>query len=123
MDINVVIKIVGLIIFVAAIAYLAKPSAARWMMEFFKKGRRLYFVGLLRIGLAVVFLLGARQSNVVWLITAFGIMFLISGILIFVLPVEKLRSIFDWYLKQSLLTIRILGAITAAIGVGIIYGA
>jgi len=35
-------------------------------MEFFKQGTRLYFAALLRLVLAVIFLLAARQCSQFW---------------------------------------------------------
>jgi uncharacterized protein YjeT (DUF2065 family) len=92
-------------------------------MEFFKQGKRLYFAGLIRFALAIIFLLGARECDITWVIAAFGILFIISGLLIFTLGLEKLRAILDWYQKQPLLLLRVLALIALAVGAVIIYAA
>ncbi|GAI19889.1 unnamed protein product, partial [marine sediment metagenome] len=56
-------------------------------------------------------------------IFAFGILFIISGLLIFILGLEKLKSIIDWYQKQSVLLLRVVAVIALAIGGVIIYSA
>ena len=120
---DIVIKIVGIAIVFIAIVYLLKPDVLKRLMEFFKQGKRLYFAGLIRFALAIVFLLGARECDITWVIVVFGILFLISGLLIFTLGLEKLRAILDWYQKQSLLLLRALALIALAIGAAIIYAA
>ena len=120
---DIIVKIVGVVIIIAAIVYLLKPGVMKWLMEFFKQGKRIYFAGLIRLVLAVVFLLGARECDITWVIAAFGILFLISGLLIFILGLEKLKSIIDWYQKQSVLLLRVVAVIALAIGGVIIYSA
>ena len=121
--ITTIIKIVGIVIIIAAIVYLLKPDVMKWLMEFFKKGKRIYFAGLIRLVLAVVFLLGARECDITWVIAAFGILFLISGLLVFMLGLERLKSIIGWYQKQSVLFLRVIALIALAIGGVIIYSA
>ena len=75
---DIVIKIVGIAIVFIAIVYLLKPDVLKRLMEFFKQGKRLYFAGLIRFALAIVFLLGARECDITWVIVVFGILFLIS---------------------------------------------
>lgn len=121
--ITTVIKIVGIVILIAAIVYLLKPGVMKWLLEFFKKGHRIYFLGLIRLVLAVVFLLGARECDITWVIAAFGVLFLMSGLLIFMLGLEKLKAILDWYQKKSALFLRVIALIALAIGAAIIYSA
>lgn len=120
---GIVIQSLGIAFVVIAICFLLKPHILKRIFEFFRRGRRLYLAGLTRFALAIVFLLGARECERFWIIFAFGILFIISGLLIFVIPLEKLKAIIDWYQKQSLLLLRVLAVITLAIGAVIIYAA
>jgi len=123
MNIGIVIKIIGIIFILAAIVYIVKPNLMKQIMEFFKKGKRLYFAGLIRFALAIIFFLGARQCGIPWVIVAFGILFIISGLLIFMIRLERLKSIITWYQNQSLLLLRIIALIVLALGAVIIYSA
>jgi hypothetical protein len=114
------VRIVGIIIALTGVVYFLKPGVIKWLMEFFKQGRRLYFVGLTRFALAVIFLLAANQCKTPWVIIVFGILFMISGLLIFAIPLEKLKSYLGWWQKQSLILLRVLSLIALAIGVAII---
>jgi len=120
---NIVIKVIGIIFIVISIAYLLKPDIMKWLMEFFKQGRRMYIAALIRFALAVVFLLAARECSVTWLIAAFGILFFISGLLVFILGTERVRAYINWWQKQSLLLLRLMALIALAFGVLIIYAA
>jgi len=120
---DTVIKILGIIFVFIAIVYLLKPEAMNRMMDFFKQGKRIYFAGLIRFVLAVVFLLGARECDIPWVIATLGIVFLISGLLIFMLRLEKLKSILEWYQEQSLLLLRVIASIALLVGAIVIYSA
>jgi uncharacterized protein YjeT (DUF2065 family) len=120
---DVVVKIIGIAIVALAIVYLLKPDVMKYMMEFFTKGNRIYLAGLIRLVLAVVLLLAARECEYTSVVIFFGILFLASGLLIFVLGPEKLKLIVDWFQKQSLFVLRFFALVAFAIGAIIIYSA
>jgi uncharacterized protein YjeT (DUF2065 family) len=120
---EVVVKIIGIIIVALAIVYLLKPDTMKQVMEFFTKGKRVYLAGLIRLVLAVVFLLTARKCDITWVIMLFGILFLVSGLLIFVLGPEKLKLVVEWCQRQSLFVLRLFALVAFIIGTIIIYSA
>ena len=123
MGMDIVVKIVGIVVVFIGIVYLLKPGVLKSFIGFFKKGKRIYFVGLIRFVLAVIFLLAANQCKMPWVIIVFGILFMISGLLIFILRAERLKSILDWWQRQSSLLLRFMGLIALAVGAAIIYSA
>ena len=125
MGMDIIIRSLGIVIVVVGIVYLLRPDVMKWLMGFFKQGKRIYFAGLIRLVLAVIFLLraGSPECEIRWVIAVFGILFLIGGVLIFILGPEKLRRILDWYQKQSALLLRVIAVIALAIGAVIIYSA
>jgi uncharacterized protein YjeT (DUF2065 family) len=123
MRIVIVIKSLGMLFTLMGIAYLLKPDIIKRLMGFFKKGKRIYFAGLIRLALAIVFFLGARDCRYFWIIFASGIIFLTGGILIFLLGPEKIRRILDWYQDQPVLIFRIIALIVLAFGIIIILSA
>jgi len=118
---DIVVKIVGIVFVFVGIVYLLKPGVLKSFIEFFKKGKRIYFVGLLRFVLAVIFLLAANQCERTWVIIVFGILFMISGLLVFTLGAKRLNSILDWWQRQSSVLLRLMALIALAIGAVIIY--
>jgi uncharacterized protein YjeT (DUF2065 family) len=80
----------------------------------------MYFPGLLRLALAVLFIFAARECRYPWIIFASGIIFLAGGLLIFILGPEKIRKILDWYEEQPTLIFRIIAVIILTFGVIII---
>lgn len=123
MGMEIIVKIAGILIVLIGIVYLLKPDVLKWLMNFIKKGKRVYFAAVLRFALAIVFLLGASGCDYGWIIAAFGILFLISGLIIIILGPEKIRQIFDWYQKQPALLFRIIAAVVLACGAVIVYSA
>jgi uncharacterized protein YjeT (DUF2065 family) len=123
MDMVIVIKSLGIVFALIGFVYLIKPNILKGLMGFSKKGKRIYFAGLIRFVLAVIFLLAATQCRKPKIIGAFGILFLLSGVLIFVLGPDTIRRIFDWYEKQSTVIFRIIASIVIAVGIVILFSA
>jgi uncharacterized protein YjeT (DUF2065 family) len=123
MRIVIVIKSLGMLFTLMGIAYLLKPDIIKRLMGFFKKGKRIYFAGLIRLALAIVFFVAARECRYFWIIFASGIIFLTGGLLIFLLGPEKIRRILDWYQDQPVLIFRIIALIVLAFGIIIILSA
>jgi len=119
----IVIKSFGMLFILMGIAYLLRPDIVKKLMGFFKKGKRIYFAGLIRFALAVVFFVAARECRYFWIIFASGIIFLISGFLIFMLGPEKIRRILDWYQNQPIVIFRIIALVVLVFGVIIIFSA
>ena len=120
---HIVIKSLGILIALMGIAYLLRPEIIKRLMNFFKKGRRIYLPGVLRFTLAIVFFLGARECRYFWVIFASGMLFLTGGFLIFTIGPERIRRILDWYQEQPLLIFRIIALIVLAFGAIIVYSA
>ena len=118
---NTVIAGIGIVIVLMGLLYLIKPSVLQALMRFFKKGRRIYFAALLRFVLAVIFLLGARESGVPIVITVFGIIFLASGLTIFLTGAKRINRILEWYLGQPTAILRVIALIVLAVGGVITY--
>ena len=116
-----VIAGIGIFIVLMGVLYIVKPAVMQALMRFFKEGKRIYLAGLLRFVLAVIFLLGARESGVPSVIAAFGIIFLLSGLTIFLMGAKRINRILQWYLAQPTVILRITAFIALAAGVVIIY--
>ena len=123
MRIVIVIKSLGVLFTLMGIAYLLRPDIIKRLMGFFKKGKRIYFAGLIRFALAIVFFVAARECRYFWIIFASGIIFLAGGLLIFLLGPEKIRRILDWYQDQPALIFRIIALVVLAFGIIIILSA
>ncbi len=117
---HIAIKSLGIIITLMGVAYLLRPGMIKYLMNFFKKSRRIYLPGLLRLALAVVFFLGARECRYPWVIFASGIIFLTGGVLIFTLGPKRVRWLLDWYEDQPMLVFRVIALVVLAFGAIII---
>lgn len=120
---DTVVTIVGVVFVFITIVYILKPDVMKRLMEFFKQGRRMYFAALMRFALAVVFLFAARYCRYFWVIFAFGVLFIISGLLIFILGLEKVKSYISWWQRQPAILLRVVALIGLGIGALIIYSA
>ncbi len=123
MDMDVAVKVVGILLVCVGLLYLLKPKMGRSMAKFFSKGKRLYLGGVVRLALAVLFLLAAAKCRYPWIIGAFGIVFLLGSLIIFLAGPARLRPMLTWFQTRSLVWGRIVGGIVLVLGGIIIYGA
>ncbi len=117
---SITIESLGIIITLMGVAYLLRPELIKHLMNFFKKNRRIYLPGLLRLGLAVVFFLGARECRYPLVIFGSSMIFLTGSFLIFTLGPERVRRLLDYYEDQPVLVFRAIALIVLAFGAIII---
>ncbi len=120
---DLAVKIVGVILICLGLLYLLKPGVGRALARFFAQGRRLYIGGVVRLALAVLFLLAATESRNREIIGVFGIVFLFRALIIFLAGPARLRPMLMWFLGRSLVWGRIVGGIVLILGGIIVYAA
>jgi hypothetical protein len=120
---SLVITIIGVVFVCMGVLFLSKPAVLLPLMEFFKQGKRIYLAAVIRLVLALVFLLAARECDLTWVIGLFGIIFLASSLVIFAAGPSKLRPIIDWFQKRAALLAKPAGILVVAMGALIIYAA
>ncbi|MDH5662792.1 MAG: hypothetical protein OEY92_07330 [Elusimicrobiota bacterium] len=117
----ILVKLVGMIAVAMGIVFLLSPKMMRQLMVFCQKGRRPYMMGLLRILIGVIFLLAASQSRIVWVIVTIGILALLGGITIFILGLERFKSMLRWWHGRPLPVLRLIALLAIGFGVLILY--
>lgn len=115
------VKLVGMILVAVGIVFLLSPKRMKQWMVFCEKGLMPYMMGSLRILVGILFLFAASQSRVVWVIVTIGILALLGGIAIFILGLERVKSMLRWSEARSLPVIRLIALLAIAIGVLILY--
>jgi hypothetical protein len=114
-------QLIGVFIMSAGLAIALKPQLALAMVAFWEQEQRLYWAGLIRLLFAGILILSAADaiwSTVVFII---GILFLISGVLIYALPETKLRAILAWFKALSPLFVRVWGGVACLLGLLILF--
>ena len=117
----ILVKLVGMIAVAMGIVFLLSPKRMRQFMVFCEKGRRPYMMGTVRILVGIVFLLAAPQSRVVWVIVTIGILALLGGITIFIIGLERFKSMLRWWQGRPLLFLRLIALLAIGFGMLILY--
>ncbi len=120
---SMIIWIIGLLMGLAGILFVIKPEAARFVMRFMRQGNRIYVASVLRIIIAVIFLSGARESGVPWLIMLLGVLILVAGMLGFAIGREKQQRLVAWWEHQPAVVLRLVGMIPIVMGGLVVWGA
>lgn len=110
-------KLIGILIVAMCVVFVVSPQLARPYAAYFRQGKRIYWGGVIRLIFAAILLLAAPDCRWSGLIIVMGVLFLIGGILLFLLKPEKTGSIIEWFEKQSDTVVRVW------CGAGILFGA
>ena len=102
---------------------MMKDGLLEKMIAFAEKGKKVYFIGILRILIGLIYIGAASISRVPRMIIFFGIVFVLSGVLIFILKKERTFNFIDSILlKLTPTKIKLLGSVTILIGVLLLCG-
>ena len=115
------VRLVGMILVAIGIVFLLSPKRMRQWMVSCEKGVRPYMMGALRILVGILFLLVAPQSRVVWVIVTIGILALLGGITIFIIGLERFKSMLRWWHGRPLLFLRLIALLAIGFGMLILY--
>ena len=111
------VKIVGAVIAAAGVMFMITPALAKQFSDFITQGKRIYIVGVLRIAVGSVLIMGAAQCEMVWPVFIFGLAAFISGGSIFLLGPEKCSLLIKRWIERPAVFLRCIALIPVAIGV------
>ena len=111
------VKLVGLLVAGFGLAVFVSPKFIAKVFDFFKEGKRIYWAGVVRLLVGLVLLLTAAKSALPVANVALGVIFLLSGIIVFVCDLEKMKNFISHYGELPVLVIRLLGLVAACFGI------
>lgn len=117
------IALIGILIASLGLFFVVRPNMFRRTLNFFLKVNWLYAFGAMRVVFGIIFLIFANKCVHSWLIIFFGIMLIVTSIVIFSLDTNKLKKTLRWWLKQNKVVIRLPATMAFIIGLLIAYGA
>jgi len=116
-----VIGFIGIFIATIGLGFMLNPNMFKQVIAFFGKGKRLYLAGVLRLLIGIILLTTAMQCEKPAIMVLFGILFIIGGVFIFALGLEKVKSILSRWGKKPALVMRFMGLLAFLIGVLLVY--
>lgn len=112
----ILVKLIGLGIAGLGFAIFASPDFTQKIFEFFKVGKRIYYAGVLRVAIGLLLLFSVSHSTVPLAVISLGLLFLVSGIVIFAADPEKIKAFIAHYSELPQFIIRMLGLVAACFG-------
>ncbi|MCX5635624.1 MAG: hypothetical protein NTW55_07295 [Planctomycetota bacterium] len=117
------VRTLGILFICAGIIFLVRPAIIKSLISFFKVGIGPHIAASIRITIAVILFLGVQQCRIHWVIITLGIIFLLSGLVVFAIGAKKAGSLMGWFESQPVAFIRISSLIPLAFGSIIIFSA
>jgi len=117
------VKLIGILMLCMGVIYILNPALMKKMISFWKQDKRVYAGGLLRLLFGVIFLWSAAQAKLPAVIYVLGILMLLGGVFIFIMRLEKIKRMLDWWDKKPDSISRLIAILILAIGALVIYSA
>ena len=114
---NIIVVIVGWLILLLGLLGIASPHSLVNAVLGMSSATRFYVTVIVRIVAGIIFLFAARRCRVAWLVYLFGVIILLSGIVLLFLGAGRLDGIVNWFAARSDAGLR------SAYGVDVIIGA
>ena len=114
-------KLIGLAIFGLGIVFVIKPDWLKKLMDYLGEGNRLFYKAALRIVFGAILLLAAPQARVSPVLVTFGVLFILSGILMYALGLDKIKASLSWWKEISPTPLRLFALIPVFVGAMILY--
>jgi hypothetical protein len=118
---NVIVLIVGWLILLLGILGIASPHSLVNGVLGMSSATRFYVTVIVRIVIGIIFLLAARRCGVAWLVYLFGVIILISGIVLLFLGAGRLDEIINWFAACSDTGLRSAYVVDVIIGALLIF--
>jgi len=110
-------KLIGVVIAVFGLTIFATPQITKRVFDFFKEGKNIYWAGVVRVLIGLVLLLAAAHSAIPVATICVGVIFLLSGIIVFAVDLEKMKNFIAYFDEMPALVTRLLGLLAASFGI------
>ncbi len=114
---TILIILIGAIMVFAGGLFLFNPNRMRQFLAYCSQGKRIYFIGVLRLTIGIILLLAASQCRFSLFVAILGILAIISAVIVFSMKLDTAKDFLKWWSVRSNLVLRVLSLIAIAIGV------
>ncbi|MFZ5801583.1 MAG: hypothetical protein ACOY3K_00510 [Candidatus Omnitrophota bacterium] len=118
-----VVKLIGILMTVFGVCLILKPEWIRRIAEYVKEGKRIYGAGVVRIVCGTLLFLGAGACRWPKFVVLIGILFVLSGAVIFFIKPERQQALFQWWLDRPMEVLRYMAIVPLSLGVLVLLAA
>ena len=118
---NIIVVIVGWLILLLGLLGIASPHSLVNAVLGMSSAARFYVTVIVRIVVGILFLFAARRCRVAWLVYLFGVIILLSGIVLLFLGAGRLDGIVNWFAARSGAGLRFAYIVDVIIGALLIF--
>jgi hypothetical protein len=118
---NIIVLIVGWLILLLGLFGIASPHSLVNAVLGMPSATRFYVTVIARIMVGIIFLFAARRCRVAWLVYLFGVVILLSGIVLLFLGAGRLDEIISWFAARSDVGLRSAYVVDVIIGAVLIF--
>jgi hypothetical protein len=112
----VLVALIGIFLLLVGLAVLAVPEALKQTLRVFLDRKWIPVAISVRIALGIICLAGAPETRLPTFVSIFGILLVLSGVLIPILGFERVRRLAGFWMKQPSSIIRIWALATMVLG-------
>jgi hypothetical protein len=118
---NIIVLIVGWLTLLLGLLGIASPHSLVNAVLGISPATRFYVTVIVRMVVGIIFLFAARHCRVAWLVYLFGVIILLSGIVLLFLGAGRLDEMINWFAARSDAGLRSAYVVDVIIGALLIF--
>ncbi len=119
----IVIRVLGFAVGGLTAAFLVRPEWMLPIVHYLKRGRNVYWAGLVQLVLGGIFVLGRNSCKEPEIIAFLGLLMLLETIMIFLFGPRRMAPILAWYELQPRTTLRVMFLLLLGIWILVVMSA
>jgi len=117
------VKLFGFLVVAIGVVFAVRPTAVKRYISFWREGRRLYLIVLLRLAFGTIFLAAASSARSSGNMTIIGIIAVAGGLLAMLVGKERMMLVLDTFSRGSIAYLRMMALVAAYFGTLVVCSA
>lgn len=118
----IIVAFIGFFFFGIGLLVFLTPDKFKWFLTTLTS-KRIISASIFRILIGLIFLYSAPETHLPLFVRVLGFLFILGGILVPVLGLERSKAFATWWVKRSDTVLRLWGLVTMLLGGAIIWAA
>lgn len=117
------VKVLGVAIIVYGCLIVLRPSILKKVIEYARKGNRIYWTCGIKIAVGVLLLIAASSCSISWLVLLFGALSILGPVVFLLLKKKAVTEYLDWIDSRPAKFVYGMGVFALAMGVLLVLAA
>jgi len=112
-----IVKLISIIVILYGCLAILRPDTLKKIIGYFKKDNKIYYAAGTKLILGIIMMAASKYCSIPWIILFFGALSVFGGAMSFILKKPFILKIIDWWEKNLLKNVYLVGIGILLVGV------